>query len=162
MSMPSVGRSSFLHRHETLHSAGEQRVSMPSVGRSSFLLKIWNSSKKMDLHVSMPSVGRSSFLQSMVITSSAIKQVCQCPQSGDPHFYTGSKLWITRTPESVNALSRASLISTRRQGYHKEGKVSCQCPQSGKPHFYPAPLEPAILAASKAHFCTYFSEYSDN
>ena len=64
--------------------------------------------------------------------------VCQCPLGLIPHFYLGgSWAWVSRC-KRVNALSGLYLIST----------VPLQ-----KPRFY---------AVSRACFCRYLSEYSDN
>ena len=60
----------------------------------------------------MPSIGLSPFLREAYLKHYVTFGVCQCPQSGFPHFY----------------------IMKQR----KRVKISfmCQCPQSGFPHFY--------------------------
>ena len=61
----------------------------------------------------------------------------KCPTTGLTHFY-----------DNIHG--------------EKEEKIMCQCPTTGLTHFYPALLKPAISATFRAHFCMYFSEYSDN
>ena len=88
---------------------------------------------------------------------------CQCPKSGKPHFYESCG-----NPERHRGTMCQCPKSGKPHFYVDTGEVSdehfnvCQCPKSGKPHFYPALLEPAYLAALRACFCRYFSEYSDN
>ena len=74
----------------------------------------------MNDNVSMPSVGQSSFLHNYSGMYCSGTLSCQCPQSGNPHFYPA--ILQKRYPEPY----------------------LCQCPQSGNPHFYPALLELAI------------------
>ena len=61
----------------------------------------------------MPSIGRFSFLP---MTSSVTRWFprirCQCPQSGNPHFYHCRHHLKGGPNECVNALNRAILIST--------------------------------------------------
>ena len=88
---------------------------------------------------------------------------CQCPKSGKPHFYESCG-----NPERHRGTMCQCPKSGKPHFYVDTGEVSdehfnvCQCPKSGKPHFYPALLEPAYLAALRACFCRYVSEYSDN
>ena len=63
---------------------------------------------------------------------------CQCPLGLIPHFYVVDYVWVREDKDRVNALSGLYLIST----------VPLQ-----KPRFY---------AVSRACFCRYLSEYSDN
>ena len=65
-----------------------------------------------ELVVVMPLVGRASFLQHKRIAIAPIADLCQCPQSGEPHFY----------------VKRSCSVNFAASG--------CQCPQSGNPHFY--------------------------
>ena len=62
----------------------------------------------------------------------------KCPTTGLTHFYSDDVQLQVLEPEV------------------------CQCPTTGLTHFYPALLKPAISATFQAHFCMYFSEYSDN
>ena len=62
-------------------------VSMPSVGQSSFLREKCSSNQCIDGGVSMPSVGQSSFLHRSDCRGLNVRTRCQCPQSGNPHFY---------------------------------------------------------------------------
>ena len=64
--------------------------------------------------VSMPSVGQSSFLLYSVNSGESDREiVCQCPQSGNPHFYRIKLDNLDCVISRVNALSRAILISTK-------------------------------------------------
>ena len=74
----------------------------------------------------------------ILVNSPSIVMVCQCPLGLIPHFY--GDYWSLKAGVAwcVNALSGLYLIST----------VSLQ-----KPRFY---------AVSRACFCRYLSEYSDN
>ena len=94
--------------------------------------------KKVFFGVSMPSRAYASFLPEIFLGSRVARdETCQCPLGLMPHFYTKnfSKLFKIYC---VNALSGLCLIST----------VPLQ-----KPRFY---------AVSRACFCRYLSEYSDN
>ena len=91
VSMPYVGRSSFLRCYFYTQKLRRKRVSMPYVGRSSFLLHKQQQKMQTQLHVSMPYVGRSSFLQDMEMVQ---KEILDC----------------------VNALCRAFFISTLTSG----------------------------------------------
>ena len=87
----------------------------------------------------VPSVGQSSFLHEEISEKAHQQILCQCPQSGNPHFYGSLR---SQQPSAslvcVNALNRAILISTL------------------------PPKKPFIYAGFKPHFCGYFSEYSEN
>ena len=68
----------------------------------------------------VPSVGRSSFLPTTPeIEAEVNKVLCQCPQSGNPHFY-------------AYVISEILMVK------------GCQYPQSGNPHFYDADVLSAI------------------
>ena len=62
--------------------------------------------------------------------------MCQCPESGKPHFYAVLSSYTTNVTYCVNALSRANLISTEVGDLDELDAAKCQCPESGKPHFY--------------------------
>ena len=64
--------------------------------------------------------------------------MCQCPERGDPHFYT---IWILQkrngNGSGVNALKGATFISTtagKADGSYRN--VMCQCPEWGDLHFH--------------------------
>ena len=87
---------------------------------------------------------------------------CQCPSTGNPHFYLdklkfsfyrkgsvnalqraipiSTKATVTVAEEvncpSVNALQRAIPISTIVAYSGDDGSFACQCPSTGNPHFY--------------------------
>ena len=89
--------------------------------------------------VSMPSRAYTSFLLCQYVDGSIEAFVmCQCPLGLIPHFYSEMSIIVGKLDGSVNALSGLYLIST----------VPLQ-----KPRFY---------AVSRACFCRYLSEYSDN
>ena len=89
--------------------------------------------------VSMPSRAYTSFLLCQYVDGSIEAFVmCQCPLGLIPHFYARKECFMAFVNFSVNALSGLYLIST----------VPLQ-----KPRFY---------AVSRACFCRYLSEYSDN
>ena len=91
------------------------------------------------LQVSMPSRAYTSFLRETYLSLLQYVLKCQCPLGLIPHFYWSGNWWENRNRGiSVNALSGLYLIST----------VPLQ-----KPRFY---------AVSRACFCRYLSEYSDN
>ena len=89
-------------------------------------------------NVSMPSRAYTSFLPRFIADAEAAEVMCQCPLGLIPHFYDALDVEETCIIDSVNALSGLYLIST----------VPLQ-----KPRFY---------AVSRACFCRYLSEYSDN
>ena len=110
--------------------------------------------------VSMPSNGQHSFLHEYNKFIGDIYSVCQCPQTGNTHFYEFEELlWISTLHVSmpsngqhsflqetvwkkfllvkrVNALKRATLISTVKRRKCKWKWALCQCPQTGNTHFY--------------------------
>ena len=57
------------------------------------------------------------------------KEVCQCPQSGDAHFYKENPELVDDNIFGVNALSRAILISTLMHSCMARLRIIlCQCP----------------------------------
>ena len=94
--------------------------------------------KIYNLHVSMPSRAYTSFLRYLQWHMMQCITMCQCPLGLIPHFYAQKGTIMKFVTKSVNALSGLYLIST----------VPLQ-----KPRFY---------AVSRACFCRYLSEYSDN
>ena len=132
--MPSHGQHSFLHEALQARKDFAESVSMPSHGQHSFLLDAFRNQVD-SLCVSMPSHGQHSFLRTRsAATLSTL--MCQCPHTGNTHFYwpvrgTGRCLSSVSMPshgqhsflriamhwtmchwKSVNALTRATLIST--------------------------------------------------
>ena len=59
----------------------------------------------------MPLIGRYSFLQATIKGVNTHTE-CQCPLSGDTHFYEDCEQTNKKELEGVNALNRAILIST--------------------------------------------------
>ena len=62
-------------------------VSMPSIGRTPFLRTASPTTQTHPTFVSMPSIGRSSFLPGTDPHLLIRFKSCQCPPSGNPHFY---------------------------------------------------------------------------
>ena len=115
-------------------------MSMPSRAYTSFLLSVMLTiGRQYPIYVSMPSRAYTSFLRGIRELGSYVEFKCVNALSGLYLISTNSSTDQTRCVKfCVNALSGLYLIST----------VSLQ-----KPRFY---------AVSRACFCRYLSEYSDN
>ena len=163
---------------------------MPSRAVTSFLPRKGKNYEKIYLYVSMPSRAVTSFLPKYINSNGGrAVYVCQCPLGLLPHFYLGNALTMSKTWKCVNALSGCYLISTYYwKRYPNAFYWMCQCPLGLLPHFYrvlctashtttvmcvnalsgcylisTVPLQkPRFYAASRACFCRYLSEYSDN
>ncbi len=64
--------------------------------------------------------------------------MCQCPSTGFLHFYKKKFMNGISTALCVNALQRASFISTTL--FNRRSRICirlCQCPSTGFLHFYP-------------------------
>ena len=90
------------------------------------------------------------------------KEMCQCPLGLIPHFYVVYLMNLDREIERVNALSGLYLISTEIKVVDSDMFDVCQCPLWLIPHFYVPLQKPRFYAVSRACFCRYLSEYSDN
>ena len=70
---------------------------------------------------------------------------------------------LKNTMKNVSMPSRAYTSFLRK---YKEDKnmeaIMCQCPLGLIPHFYVPLQKPRFYAVSRACFCRYLSEYSDN
>ena len=138
--MPSRAYTSFLLISSTSFLPFHIRVSMPSRAYTSFLPETGE-----DVYDPLPYMCQCPlgliphFYYGMGCFEATKNLLCQCPLGLIPHFY-GAVILRARSgsPEGVNALSGLYLIST----------VPLQ-----KPRFY---------AVSRACFCRYLSEYSDN
>ena len=87
--------------------------------------------------VSMPYIGLPPFLREKSMTKIFWLSRCQCPISGFPHFYSCQITDAGGEADCVNALYRASPISTNKDSARKKINIEeCQCPISGFPHFY--------------------------
>ena len=62
--------------------------------------------------------------------------LCQCPRTGNHHFYTLQGQKSRFATEGVNALERAIIISTKVQQRRIYRYDVCQCPRTGNHHFY--------------------------
>ena len=86
----------------------------------------------------MPSVGRASFLRACsaagLITGTGM---CQCRQSGNPHFYPDGQGRVQRVLDvmSMPSVGQSSFLLPDFKEIFFTGAM-CQCPQSGDPHFY--------------------------
>ena len=100
---------------------------------------VWQSRSKQSVwSVSMPSRAYTSFLRAVILALST-RRFC------------------------VNALSGLYLISTILMRYTSLNSLMlCQCPLGLIPHFYVPLQKPRFYAVSRACFCRYLSEYSDN
>ncbi len=61
--------------------------------------------------------------------------MCQCPKTGNSHFHKLKVNAEYKIYACVNALRRATLISTEMPQIPKEG-IMCQCPKTGNSHFH--------------------------
>ena len=79
----------------------------------------------------MPYIRLLPFLQ-MAETKTSIRQiVCQCPTSGFSHFYQDLTDVQTKANDCVNALHRASPISTGTEDIYLEGQAGVSMPYIG-------------------------------
>ena len=62
--------------------------------------------------------------------------MCQCPKTGNSHFHEKYTRCIRRGKKSVNALRRATLISTKKEKLKACIFAMCQCPKTGNSHFH--------------------------
>ena len=112
----------------------------------------------------MPSRAVTSFLR--ISRESRIRTclMCQCPLGLLPHFYSSTTRSASGLlPVSVNALSGCYLISTRVRLSQMYGDSFSVNALSGCYLISTVPLQkPRFYAASRACFCRYLSEYSDN
>ena len=113
--------------------------------------------------MSMHCIGRDSFLQNLRRPTMEAKDVCQCPVSGETHFYsTHSGLSVlARRFVSMPCIGRDSFL----QGTQKICSSGCACVNA----LYRAGListpplqKSSVYAGCSICFCRYFSEYSDN
>ena len=109
---------------------------MPSNGQHSFLPKEIGKLVIED-NVSMPSNGQHSFLLEFVQNKTPEICMCQCPQTGHTLFYVDEANAIMAAAKAcVNALKRATLISTLQNFTVRMEDGRCQCPPTGHTHFY--------------------------
>ena len=134
--MPSRAYTSFLRINEAVVVLYICLCQCP-LGLIPHFYRMYTGESTIDTIVSMPSRAYTSFLL-FTWCEYFVVHPCQCPLGLIPHFYILTILQVRFVWISVNALSGLYLIST----------VSLQ-----KPRFY---------AVSRACFCRYLSEYSDN
>ena len=86
---------------------------MPFIGRIPFLpIHEWIAIPRGEEDVSMPFIGRIPFLRDAGLVPDARRHQCQCPSSGESHFYEMPGWYLMPDVISVNALHRANPIST--------------------------------------------------
>ena len=89
--------------------------------------------------------------------------LCQCPLGLIPHFYPKPRLMPWLRSRCVNALSGLYLISTDYKSVIKSKEYRSVNALSGLYLISTVPLQkPRFYAVSRACFCRYLSEYSDN
>ena len=64
-----------------------------------------------------------------------VRDMCQCPQSGFPHFYCSKHYLVRILPVGVNALNRAFLISTQTAAEAKQWTLTVSMPSIGLSSF---------------------------
>ena len=88
---------------------------------------------------------------------------CQCPLGLIPHFYDDYIDEFSDPQGRVNALSGLYLISTTSHRHKYWTDAMCVNALSGLYLISTVPLQkPRFYAVSRACFCRYLSEYSDN
>ena len=118
---------------------------MPSIGRCSFLQNL--RLLKHIIRKCVNALNRAMLISTLWVVSGLRSGIgCQCPQSGDAHFYIILGLVFVLAGACVNALNRAMLISTEVKGNEKTSIGSVNAlnramlistnPQSGDAHFY--------------------------
>ena len=84
----------------------------------------------------MPSNGQQSFLPWKATDTRTPFAGCQCPPTGNSHFYIHYEWYNVLVRDGVNALQRATVISTTLTMEKKYEFTGCQCPPTGNSHFY--------------------------
>ena len=87
---------------------------------------------------------------------------CQCPLGLIPHFYNQATSVRRWNRHNVSMPSRAYTSFLPGMSGRKDIFIECQCPLGLIPHFYGTLQKPRFYAVSRACFCRYLSEYSDN
>ena len=99
-----------------------------------------------------PTAGFFHFYRDLIIFQ-RLSDMCQCPTAGFFHFYEQLDSYRVEFEICVNALQRASSISTiYYSGAWIHGSM-CQCPTAGFFHFYPDLWNPLILRGCRSQFC---------
>ena len=70
--------------------------------------------------------------------------MCQCPERGDPHFYSITETTVEEEIESVNALKGATLIST-------ESSVAEEVPETESVNALKGATRISTLASGNPH-----------
>ena len=130
VSMPCLGRTSFLHSGCYDHCPQQEQCQCPvSGGPHFYFIEAWHYMKAHNV-VSMPCLGRTSFLPCSSATS-AFSMVCVNALSRADLISTCLRAWGLELPKEicVNALSRADLISTLplRESSVYAGLRACFC-----------------------------------
>ena len=106
-----------------------------------------------DVQCQCPSTGNPHFYAWMKPKMKTMSRSCQCPSTGNPHFYVSSvNEEGVALCDRVNALQRAIPISTRSRMKSCLKRQRCQCPSTGNPHFY-AWMKPKMKTMSRSCQC---------
>ena len=131
--MPSNGPHSFLHMVEP--SKGRSpNVSMPSNGLHSFLHLSWRDITEVILMCQCPPTGNTHFYGKDK-NDYVADSTCQCPPTGHTHFYI-EEIAGTVKPYRVSMPSNGQHSFLHISSGKLKEAVACQCPQTGHTHFY--------------------------
>ena len=133
--MPSNGPHSFLQVWEQCsQGVGCQ---CPQTGNTHFYRDRRIALDKLHKACQCPQTGNTHFYIPTVSIPSTRPRVCQCPQTGHTLFYVDEANAIMAAAKAcVNALKRATLISTLQNFTVRMEDGRCQCPPTGHTHFY--------------------------
>ena len=126
--------------------------SMPFIGLLPFL-RVDKMILYKNVDESMPFIGLLPFLQKIVKEKRNQIEKSQCPLSGFFHFYALQRLWNRFKSVGVNALYRASSISTMEKELILRCSKLSQCPLSGFFHFYAPLWERPKMKHLRTRFC---------
>ena len=115
--------------------------------------------------VSMPSRAYASLLPTKPLFICQIKWLCQCPLGLMPHCYENSIYSLIAVAREgcqcpLGLMPHCYRLLIRE--YYQKGRKGVKCPLGLMPHCYSTPSKPRFYVVSRACFCRYLSEYSDN
>ena len=132
--MPSNGPHSFLHMVEP--SKGRSpNVSMPSNGQHSFLHLSWRDITEVILMCQCPQTGNTHFYGKDK-NDYVADSTCQCPQTGHTHFYI-EEIAGTVKPYRVSMPSNGQHSFLPHQLRQAEGSCRVSMPSNGPHSFLP-------------------------
>ena len=106
----------------------------PQTGYHHFHINIFFR-KEVKEDVSMPSNGLPSFPQQLGLYWNLQRYMCQCPQTGYHHFHRKKNENYQKVDNSVNALKRATIISTEGRMDACGSVEDVSMPSNGLPSF---------------------------